>query len=1014
MMKASAPNEFLIQSSLAETICADLYKINGTATPLPGEIDSNFKIVVAKKDRYILKISRPNVVFEELEFQQSLLQHLENCEHSTLAPQVIKDKSGESISEILDASGRKRYVRLLSWIPGRIYSTVNPQLDSLRLSLGKNCGSLSKALLEFEHPHANRKFDWDIAQSLWTQQHIHLFGKEKKELIIYFQTLFSKLQPGYHQLRKSVIHNDANDNNIIVSNELKYPEVIASIDYGDAVRTQTINDLGICCAYGAMNQNDPLEAAVDIVKGYHEAFDIMEEELEYLYAIIAMRLVISVTKSALNKLKEPDNDYLQISEKPAWEVLKKWCELSEDLVHYHFRQACGFTPHPNHDKFIDWANSNKFSVAQLFPSKKSEDCLPIDLSVSSKWLGHLSELPDFDLFDYKINRLQKNHPDKIIAGGYLEPRMIYSTEAYEKLGNKGKENRTIHLGIDFWLPADTPVHAVLEGEVVTAINDAGDKEYGGLIILKHELDEFSFYSLYGHLSVKSATARKIGERIKKGDYLASLGDIPENGNWPPHLHFELMLSMLDFEVDFPGVAYKSEFEVWKGICPDPNVLFKLNSLIPDSENNNKALIAYRAAHLGRGMSLSYNEPIQMVRGMGTYLIDQYGKKYLDTVNNVAHVGHEHPAVVKAGQEQMALINTNTRYLHENINSCARELLETLPPELCVVHFVNSGSEANELALRMAKAVTGQKDILASASGYHGNTNACVDISSYKFDGKGGSGCPENTYIFPLPDTFRGKYKGENAASEYAGEVKNQIDIIKQKGRSPAAFIIEPIISCGGQIELPEGFLSESYKLTREAGGLCISDEVQVGCGRLGKSFWGFQLHHVIPDIITIGKPLGNGHPVAAVVCTKRVADKFANGMEYFNTFGGNPVSCAIASEVLKTVKTYKLQANALAVGDYLKTKLMELARTFPVLADIRGQGLFLGIELTDKVLNPLAEQTLYLANRMKDFGILMSVDGPDHNVLKIKPPIVFSRENADELICQLKMILNEDYMNLKY
>ena len=240
--------------------------------------------------------------------------------------------------------------------------------------------------------------------------------------------------------------------------------------------------------------------------------------------------------------------------------------------------------------------------------------------------------------------------------------------------------------------------------------------------------------------------------------------------------------------------------------------FKLESLIPDQYNSNQKLIDYRNSHLGKGMSLSYDEPIQMVRGMGAYLIDQFGRKYLDTVNNVAHVGHEHPAVVKAGQGQMALINTNTRYLHNNINLCAKELLETLPPELCVVHFVNSGSEAVELALRMAKTVTGQKDILASESGYHGNTNACVDISSYKFDGKGGSGCPEHTHIFPVPDTFRGKYKGENAAVEYAEEVKNQIELIKQNGRSPAAFIIEPIISCGGQIELPEGFLSRSYNL----------------------------------------------------------------------------------------------------------------------------------------------------------------------------------------------------------
>jgi 4-aminobutyrate aminotransferase-like enzyme len=402
----------------------------------------------------------------------------------------------------------------------------------------------------------------------------------------------------------------------------------------------------------------------------------------------------------------------------------------------------------------------------------------------------------------------------------------------------------------------------------------------------------------------------------------------------------------------------------------------------------------------------------MVRGAGQYLIDQFGKKYLDTVNNVAHVGHENYNVVKAGQDQMALINTNSRYLHENINALAKALIETLPPELNVLHFVNSGSEANELAIRMVKANTGERDIIASEVGYHGNANMCIDISSYKFDGKGGKGAPEYTHIFPLPDVFRGKYRGRNTSDQYANEVQKQIDAIKAKGRGVGAFIIEPIISCGGQIELPEGFLAKAYSMVRAAGGLCISDEVQVGCGRMGKTFWGFQLHDVVPDIVTIGKPLGNGHPVAAVACTQTVANAFANGMEYFNTFGGNPVSCAIATAVLKTVKQEKLQENALKIGEFLKTELQQLSKDFPMIGDVRGQGLFLGIELVDADMNPLEAQTDYLANRMKDHGILMSTDGPDHNVLKIKPPMVFTQKNAEELIFYLKKIFSEDFMQL--
>lgn len=231
-----------------------------------------------------------------------------------------------------------------------------------------------------------------------------------------------------------------------------------------------------------------------------------------------------------------------------------------------------------------------------------------------------------------------------------------------------------------------------------------------------------------------------------------------------------------------------------------------------------------------------------------------------------------------------------------------------------------------------------------------------------------------------------------------------------KAGGVGAFIIEPIISCGGQIELPQGFLKKAYSHIRNVGGLCISDEVQVGCGRMGKTFWGFQLHDVIPDIVTIGKPLGNGHPVAAVACTPEVAEKFANGMEYFNTFGGNPVSCAIGTAVLRTIKREKLQENALEIGEYLKKELKKLAIDFPIIGEVRGQGLFLGFELVDDRLKPQGAQADYLVNRMKEHGILMSTDGPDNNVLKIKPPMVFNQKNAEELIFYLRKILAEDFM----
>ncbi|MBO3099439.1 aminotransferase class III-fold pyridoxal phosphate-dependent enzyme [Gelidibacter pelagius] len=999
-----------ISNQQAEDILFKLFQIKGKATELPGELDFNFRIKVDNDPGYILKISRPNENESYLDFQQQLLQFVADHGRNLMAPKVISDTNGNAISKITDDFGKERHVRLLSWVSGRVWSGVNPQLDDLRFSLGKQCGLLTQALQGFDHAEAHRGFDWDVAQSLWTKAHVDLFNNEEKAIVEHFQNLFEDSQNNYSKLRKAVVHNDANDNNIIVSSDLIDPKVEAVIDYGDAVYTQIINDVAVACAYAIMNHNDPLEAALPIVEGYHSTFELQEDELAHLYNAIAMRLVISVTKSAINKIAEPDNTYLLISEKPAWEVLEKWRNISSDFAHFSFRNTCGYEAHPKSKSFEDWAEKQSFELNHLFPNIDKKEAHHIDLSVSSKWIGHQKEFNDLDLFQFKIDRLQKNHPNYIIAGGYLEPRALYTSDAYDKIGNSGKESRTIHLGVDFWLPSGTPVNALFDGEVVIAVNDAGDKEYGGLVILKHQADDFEFYTLYGHLSVESATKNRVGDTIKKDEKIGALGASQENGNWVPHLHFQIMLSLLDYKNDFPGVAYYNQIDVWNSICPNPNVLFKSEALQKIDGTSNAELINYRKQHLGKSLSLQYKVPIKMVRGAGQYLMDQYGRKYLDTVNNVAHVGHENYDVVKAGQEQMALINTNSRYLHDNINALAEELIETLPPELSVLHFVNSGSEANELAIRMVKAATGERDIIASEVGYHGNSNMCIDISSYKFDGKGGSGAPEHTHIFPLPDAFRGKYRGDDSAEKYAEEVQKQIDVVHKKGRGVGAFIIEPIISCGGQIELPKGFLAKAYKSVRAAGGLCISDEVQTGCGRMGKTFWGFQLHNVVPDIVTIGKPLGNGHPLAAVACTREVADKFANGMEYFNTFGGNPVSCAIGAEVIRTVKRGNLQENALKVGTFLKDELRKLAQEFPIIGDVRGQGLFLGIELVDADMNPLAAQTDYLADRMKDHGILMSTDGPNHNVLKIKPPIIFTKDNAKELLFYLRKILAEDIM----
>jgi 4-aminobutyrate aminotransferase-like enzyme len=355
------------------------------------------------------------------------------------------------------------------------------------------------------------------------------------------------------------------------------------------------------------------------------------------------------------------------------------------------------------------------------------------------------------------------------------------------------------------------------------------------------------------------------------------------------------------------------------------------------------------------------------------------------------VGHSHPRINEAAFAQMRQLNTNTRYLHDNLVEYIDRLTATLPAPLSVVYLVCSGSEANELALRLARAHTGRDQVIVVDTAYHGNTNALINLSPYKFNGPGGRGKPSYVHVVPTPDVYRGGFRG-------AEDVRAAI---AQAGGEVAAFFCESALSCAGQIILPPGYLLDAVAAVREAGGLCVADEVQTGFGRAGSHFWMFETQSVTPDIVTLGKPIGNGHPLGAVITTPEIAASFANGMEYFNTFGGNPVSCAVGLAVLDVIRDEGLQENARDVGAYLLEGLR--AWKSPLIGDVRGKGLFLGIEFVRdrETKEPAAHEAAEIVEKMKDRRILLSTDGPMHNVIKIKPPLVFSRADADLLLREL-------------
>lgn len=729
---------------------------------LVGYENINYLVKTAEA-RFIFKTYKFNaILFDLVKAESDILVNLSRKKNNKY-PLPIKLKDGEYI-KVIDVDGQKIIIRLLTFLDGSFFADIE-HTPALMASFGEFLANMNSPLLELRnYTIQSRQFEWDI-------QFVHLNKPKieditnpvKRKLVLYFLQQFDEIvRPELPDLRKSIIHNDANDYNVLTDNG----KVSGIIDFGDIVYSPLINELAVAISYAIMGKDDPVLWASYILKSYHKLIPLVEKELDLLYYLIAAQLCISVSNSAHNKELDPENDYISISEKPAWELLYKWIEINPTRASNEFRKAC--------------------TLPEIHEEK-------VDLKVEKR----------------------HQHVDPIV-------------------------------------------------------------------------------------------------------------------------------------------------------------------------------------------SLSYKTPIYMQRAAFQYMYDGYGNTFLDAYNNIPHVGHSHPKVVEAGQRQMAKLNTNTRYVYDVLAEYSERLLDKFPDKLNKVYFVNSGSAASDLAIRLARHHTKCQNIMVMEHGYHGHTMTAIDISDYKFNNKKGPGQKPFILKTPIPDTYWGKYKDIDAGKKYAQDAINQLGAFEDH---VAAFIAEPVVGCGGQVPLAPGYLKTLYPSIREQGGICISDEVQTGFGRLGEHFWGYEAHDVIPDIVILGKPMGNGHPMGAVVTTQEIADSFGQGVEFFSSFGGNPVSCAVGLAVLNVMEEEGLQQNALEAGNYYKQLMHELNMDFDCIGDIRGSGLFLGFEIINKDGKQNTTLASHIKNEMRNRHILISTDGPYDNVLKSKPPLCFTKKNAEKVAENIHQIL---------
>ncbi len=997
------------------------FGLAGPVRPLPGERTHNALLMSADGlgRSAVVKIhpvdERPDV-----ELEIAALRHLRDAGLAARVPVPVPTPGGAELLE-LDTPDGPRLARALTWLPGSTWAgraaiggtRAAAGAETALAELGRLVAAVDRALAGFDHPHADRPLAWNLARADQTLARVsglteqQLAPERRAVAAAVLERFRDEVRPALDRLPAQVIHNDANDANIVLDDDGR---VTGLIDFGDLCRAPRVCGLAVAAAYALAGLDDPdpdrlIRAVLPLVTGYHEVAPLQPGELALLLPLVRTRLAVSTVMAGWQSARDPGNEYLLVSQAAVWSLQQRLAALNDRLTLCRLRQAVGYEPDP----------ASRAVRAQLL-AVPSSPVLGVDLaaaahqvldwSAGSDWAGSAS-LP----------------PATIGIGRYAEHRAVYATPAFETgaVGpDREPERRTVHLGVDLFAPEGSPVHAPQDGVVHQLADNAAPLDYGPVVILRHELDAEAgsgFFTLYGHLSRDTLRRLRIGQPVGAGERFASIGGSDENGGWAPHVHVQVLTDLLGLGVDVPGVAPASDLPLWTSVSPDPNLILGLPEGVAAQPVSLTAeqLGRRRTVSLSPALSVSYAQPLHLVDGRGAYLYDPQGRGWLDLVNNVAHVGHAHPRVVAAAAAQQARLNTNTRYLHELVLEYARRLVATLPDPLSVCFLVNSGSEANDLALRLAYTHTRARDVLVLDHAYHGNLVSLVDVSPYKFDGPGGLGSPPTTHVVPLPDPYRGRYRtapGEPSSSvtaAYLAEVDARLDAVAAVGRRVAAFLSEPMPGTAGQVVLAQGFLAGAYERVRASGGICVADEVQIGFGRPGAHFWGFEAHGVVPDVVTMGKPIGNGHPMAAVVTSPEVAHSFLTGMEYFNTFGGNPVSAAVGLAVLDVVADERLQARAARLGERLLTDLRELSRRHDLVGDVRGTGLFLGVALVRDRLSrtPARDAASAVVEAVKRRGVLISSDGPDHNVLKLKPPMVLSESDCDRFVTALDEALTE-------
>ncbi|WP_085667668.1 MULTISPECIES: aminotransferase [unclassified Pseudomonas] len=960
--RASLPSP-QVSLEQARHLLAQHYGLNGTLQALGSQQDLNYR-VDSERGRFVLKICRGDYSLVELQAQHAGLKYLaEHCD--VHVPRVIPARDGQDLLT-LDVEGESVHVRLLDYIEGQPLTALDHLGHEVVAGFGRLCGEMDLALAGFDHPGLERTLQWDARHASSLIEHLLPVIEDERQRTLIAEAAEQarlRLQPLLEKLPVQAIHMDITDDNVVWQRDARrHWQLQGVIDFGDLVRTWRITDLSVTCAALLHHAAGDPFVILPAVQAYHVVNPLQHEELLALWPLIVARAAVLVLSGEQQVSIDPGNTYSRDNLTHEWEIFRVATSVPLALMEAAILTAVG--------QALPAIDSEGF--APLLPDLVGREFALIDLGVlSAHFEAGNWEQPGID--QRLLSEAAAMHG--LAASRYGQYRLSRTRP------DSADEPETFPLHVELHVPQGSTVEAPFAG-ILHLSADGALRLDGPQLSLR----------LWG---VKPSLHG--GAALVKGQVLGSV-DGP------------LIVQLIrGAQLEAPLFCTPSRALAWQALSPSPAALLGL-ACDAEPELDAATLLARRDASFARTQKHYYVDPPRIERGWRNHLIDMQGRSYLDMLNNVAVLGHGHPRMAAVAGRQWSLLNTNSRFNYAAVAEFSERLLKLAPEGMDRVFLVNSGSEANDLAIRLAWAASGGRDMISVLEAYHGWTVGADAVSTSIADNPQAlSSRPDWVHAVTAPNTYRGEFRGADSAPDYVRSVEHHLAKIDEQKRQLAGFICEPVYGNAGGISLPPGYLKKVYELVRARGGVCIADEVQVGYGRMGHFFWGFEEQGVVPDIITMAKGMGNGQPLGAVITRREIAEALEAEGYFFSSAGGSPVSCQIGMAVLDVMEEEKLWENAQVVGAHFKARLEALIDQYPLVGAVHGSGFYLGVELirNRETLEPATEETTLLCDRLRELGIFMQPTGDYLNVLKIKPPMVTSRQSVDFFVDMLAKVLEE-------